>query len=126
MTEERGQALVEFALVLPVLLAMMFVVVTVVEIGLERLALEHGASEGARSGSLNNDDRLIRGAVAATVHPLDPARVNVSIEPEATGRTRGALLTVRLSYQHPLPLAFVGMSRLTLTSSATRLIEWFP
>lgn len=123
MTREEGQALVEFAIVLPILLLAMLLVVTVGEIARDRIVLEHAASEGARNGSLNNDDLQIRQAVAATVHPLDPARVTVTIEPDRAARTRRSLLTVRLSYRDPLALGFVGMPGLVITGSATRMIE---
>ena len=123
MTREEGQALVEFAIVLPILLLAMLLVVTVGEIARDRIVLEHAASEGARNGSLNNDDLQIRQAVAATVRPLDPARVTVTIEPDRAVRTRRSLLTVRLAYREPLALAFVGMPDLVVRSSATRMIE---
>ena len=123
MTDQEGQALVEFALVLPIILLVMLLVVTVGEIARDRIVLEHAASEAARNGSFNNDDLLIRQAVAATVRPLDPARVTVTIEPDRAVRTRRSLLTVRLAYREPLALAFVGMPDLVVRSSATRMIE---
>ena len=126
MSDDEGQALVEFALVLPVLLLVTFLLLVVGQIGLDRLVLEHGAAEGARNGSLTNDDEQIRRAVGGAVRPLDPQRVAVAIEPDRAGRGRASLLTVRVSYREPMPLGFVGLSGLTLTASATRLIEWYP
>src|SRR5439155_2236 len=69
---DRGQAIVEFAMVLPLLLALIVAVVLVAEIGVARLALEHAAAEAARTGALTNDDDLVRATVAAAVTPLDP------------------------------------------------------
>jgi len=60
MRAERGQAIVEFALVLPLLLVLVLGVALITEIGVARLALEHAAAEAARTGSLTNDDDLIR------------------------------------------------------------------
>ncbi len=67
---ERGQALVEFALVLPFLLLFALAIVLIAEIGVARLALEHAAAEGARVGSLTNDDEEIvgRSSPASTTH----------------------------------------------------------
>ena len=76
MKDQRGQALVELALVLPVLLVLALAIAEIAELGIARLALEQGAAEGARIGALTNDDDLIRSSVAAAVAPLDPAKVN--------------------------------------------------
>lgn len=121
----------EFALVLPVLLAAAFAIVLVAELGVARLALQHATAEGARAGALTNDDDAIRATVAAAVAPLAPDRVATAIEPPAgepprTGDPRGSLLTVRASYALRVPLAFVGMGSLTVSASSTRRIEWTP
>ena len=110
LNDGSGQALVEFALVLPILLLVAFLLLFVGEVGLHRLALEHGAAEGARNGSYTNDDEQIRRAIAAAVRPLDPGQVRVTIEPDRQSRTRGSLLTVRVSYREPMPLGFVRLS----------------
>jgi hypothetical protein len=131
MSGERGQAIVEFALVVPLLLVVILGVVLVAEVGVARLALEHGAAEAARTGSLTNDDELIRGTAAAAVAPLDASSVKVIIEPAATesprsSSPRGSLLRVRLRYAIPIPLGFVGIPRLTIEAAAARRVEWTP
>jgi Flp pilus assembly protein TadG len=131
MTDERGQAIVEFALVVPLLLAMILGVVLVAEIGVARLALEHGAAEAARTGSLTNDDDLIRSTAAAAVTPLDASAVKVIIEPTQnegvrTSAPRGSLLRVRLRYAVPVPLGFVGLPRVVIEGTAARRVEWAP
>src|SRR5207245_4152136 len=117
MRGERGQAIVEFALVLPLLLVVILGVVLVAELGVARLALEHAAAEAARTGSLTNDDDLVRSTAAAAVTPLDPASVKVIIEPTQneglrSSAPRGSLIHVRLRYALPIPLGFVGLPRL--------------
>ena len=129
--DERAQAIVEFALVLPVLLAAAFAIVLVTEVGIARLALQHATAEGARAGALTNDDDAIRETLAAAVAPLAPERVATAIEPPAsesprTTDPRGTLLTVRSSYELPVPLGFVGFPTLTVVATATRRIEWTP
>lgn len=131
MTSERGQAIVEFALVLPLIVVLIMGVVLVAEVGVARLALEHGAAEAARAGALTNDDGLIRGTAAAAVAPLDPSKVKVTIEPaqSETPRSdspRGSLLRVRLQYIVHLPLGFVALPRLVVEGAAARRIEWSP
>lgn len=131
MRGDRGQAIVEFALVVPLLLVLILGVVLVAEIGVARLALEHAAAEAARTGSLTNDDDLIRSTAAAAVTPLDPSLVKVIIEPTAnesprSSTPRGSLLRIRLRYAVPVPLGFVGLPRLMIEGAAARRVEWTP
>lgn len=131
MNGERGQAIVEFALVVPLLLVVVLGIVLVSEIGVARLALEHAAAEAARAGSLTNDDDLVRGTVAAAVAPLDASSVKVTIEPTQnesprSSSPRGSLLRVRLRYAIPVPLGFAGIPRLVVEGAAARRIEWTP
>lgn len=128
---DRGQALVEFALVLPFLLLFSLAIVLVAEIGVARLTLEHAAAEGARIGSLTNDDGAITGAVATAVAPLAAERVRVRIDPgqhelPRSGDPRGSLLRVALEYGVPIPLAFAGLPSIVVRGSAARVIEWTP
>ncbi|MEK6619550.1 MAG: TadE family protein [Chloroflexota bacterium] len=128
---DEGQALVEFALVLPFLVLFAFAIVLVAEIGVARLALEHAAAEGARVGALTNDDEAIARAVDAAVTPLDPARVRVRIEPgehdaPRSGDPRGSVITVTLEHAIAVPLGFVGLPQVSVRGSAARVIEWTP
>lgn len=130
-TSERGQAIVEFALVLPVLIVVALAIVLVAELGIARLALQRGTAEAARAGALTNDDEQIRGTLASTVAPLASERVTSAIapqqdEPPRNRDPRGSLLTVRASYTLPVPLGFVGLPHFVVTASASRRIEWTP
>jgi hypothetical protein len=131
VNDDRGQAIVEFALVVPLLLALVMAVALVAEVGVARLALEHGAAEAARAGALTNDDELVRGTAAAAVAPLDPAQVKVVIEPAQTefprsSAPRGSLLRVRLRYAVPVPLGLFGLPHIVVEGAAARRVEWSP
>ena len=131
MVKDDGQALVEFALVLPFLLLFAYAILLIAEIGVVRVALEHAASEGARAGSLTNDDDVITDAVRSAATSLVPERVRMTISPgehdaPRSGDPRGSRLRVDLVYAVPVPLAFAGLPAVTVRSSATRLIEWTP
>lgn len=131
MSSDRGQAIVEFALVLPTLIVVALAIVLVAELGIARLALQHATAEAARAGALTNDDEQILGTLAATVAPLAPDRVTSAIDPRQAeaprnGDPRGAMLTVRASYSLPVPLGLVGLPRIVVTASASRRIEWTP
>ena len=128
---EAGQALVEFALVLPVLLLAAFAITLMAEIGVARLALQHATAEAARAGALTNDDEAIRATFAAAVSPLAAERVVTAIQPPAgepprDGDPRGSLLVVRASYAIPMPLRFVGLPQLVVNASSARRMEWTP
>jgi Flp pilus assembly protein TadG len=129
--EEDGQAIVEFALVLPVLLLAAFAIVVVTEIGIARLALQHATAEGARTGALTNDDDAVRATVAAAVTPLPSNRVSTEIEPPGyesprNADPRGSLITVRASYEIGVPLGVVGLQHFTVRAASVRRIEWTP
>lgn len=129
MNDQRGQALVELAVVLPVLLVLAFAIAQIAELGIARLALEQGAAEGARIGALTNDDEMIRSTVLAAVAPLDPAKVGIAVVPDAAQRgpePRGALLRVSLRYAIAAPLGFIGLPQLVVRGEAARRIEWIP
>ena len=131
MRSDRGQALVELAITLPLVLSLIASVLLVTEIGVTRLALEHGAAEAARTGALTNDDALVRATAGAAVTPLDPARVSVTIDPPGnrpprTSSPRGSLLRVVLRYPVAIPLGFAGVPRIVVEGAAVRRIEWSP
>ena len=131
LNDEDGQAIVEFALVLPALLAVAFAIALVADVGVARLALQHATAEAARAGALTNDDDAILDTLSAAIAPLSPARVRTAIappqsEPPRSGDPRGSLLIVRASYDIPVPLSFIGVGPLTVEASATRRIEWTP
>lgn len=131
MNRDDGQAIVEFALVLPVLLVVALAIVLVAELGIARLALQHATAEAARTGALTNDDAQIRGTLAATVAPLAPERVSSAIspleeEPPRSADPRGSMLTVTATYTLPAPLGFVGLPHFVVSASSSRRIEWTP
>lgn len=129
MSGDRGQALVEFALVLPILLVLAFAITELSELGVARLALEHAAAEGARAVALTNDDRLGRASISAAAAPLDARAVDVAIDPPEAQRgsePRGTLVFVRLRYVVAAPLSFVGLPPFVVRGEAARLIEWTP
>lgn len=89
----RGQALVEFALILPVL---MLLVVGVMEFGLiinQYMVVAEAAREGARSAALGGSDAAVTTVVKTAASQIDVSKLTVTISPTTT-RVRGNGVTV--------------------------------
>ena len=101
---DRGQAAVETALVLPLLLA---VVLALVQVGLlvrDHILVVHAAREAARAAAV--DPTVETATVAATAATeLDPARLHVDI---AGSRSAGSRLRIAVSYRPKLEVPVVG------------------
>lgn len=129
-----GQAVVELALVLPVLLLL---AIGLVNVGLminAQIELTQAAWEGARAGATITDpssgDSEIVGAVQAALNSLDPNEVQIDIDPEADEwprsepwpMPRGHSLTVTLGYSYPLYLPIAP--EIPLTAQAVTRMEY--
>lgn len=120
---EPGQALVELALALPVLLLLAALVVTLSLVSVARLATQNAASEGARALALTNDDARAVETIHAAVSPLREDRIEVRIEPSEPGaRPRGTLVLVRVGYRLALP--FAGADGVLVEASSARRMEY--
>jgi len=89
----RGQALVEFALVLPVLLLL---IIGSMEFGLvinQYMVLAEAAREGARSAALGSSNATVTAVVRAAANHIDISQLTVTISPTDT-RVRGNGVTV--------------------------------
>lgn len=123
----RGQTVVEFALVVPWLVLML---VGIIEFGLvlnQYMVMTAAAREGARSAALGADDRAVTGVVKAAISSqnIDKSIVLVEINP-SNARLRGNSVSVTVSY--PLKTVTNVMNVFfsetpTIQGSATMRIE---
>ncbi|MFA5882607.1 MAG: TadE family protein [Acidimicrobiia bacterium] len=98
---EPGQATVEFALVLPLLIMAMLAVIQVGLLVRDHLAVTHAAREAVREASVDPDpDR----AVAAARRTLPGADVEVSSRPAV-----GEPISVEVSYRSVTDVPLVGV-----------------
>jgi Flp pilus assembly protein TadG len=130
-----GQAVVEFAIVLPVLLILLIGLINLGFLINTQIILTQAAWEGARTGATldptsGEGDTEIIGAVQSALSGLtDPSVVGITISPDETARAamswpkpRGEPLTVDLSY--PLNLSLPVPISVQLGASATSRIEY--
>lgn len=97
---QKGQALVELALVLPVLLLILFGIMEFGRIFHAYLVITNAAREGGREGSINNNDSQIKAIVEKAAAPsLNLDNLSVTITPDESNRERGDPLTVEVDYQ---------------------------
>jgi Flp pilus assembly protein TadG len=114
---ERGQATVEFALLLPVLALALLAVIQVALVVRDHVAVVHAAREAARAASVDPDPGR---AVSAARRTLPGADVRVGARPAV-----GEQITVEVSYTShtDLPLVGVLFPDPTLHSSVVMRVE---
>ncbi len=93
----RGQALVEIALVLPLLLLIIFGIIEFGRIFSAQLTLTHASREGARAGALGNSNTEIVEIVSSSSYPLEIGAGSVEITPDENSRFTGDSLTVEIN-----------------------------
>ena len=102
---EAGQATVELALALPVVVLALLLVVQVAVVGRAQVLVVDAAREGARVGAVGSSVGEITAAARATPG-LDPARVRVHVERHPDGGDPTVSVTV--TYVDPTDVALVG------------------
>jgi Flp pilus assembly protein TadG len=122
--KERGQSMVEFVLVVPIFLVLVF---GIVDFGMgihAWLTVTNASREGARLGSVSGSASEIEARVRATSSQLDQAKLTV-VTTNAQGAS-GESVVVDVDYQYDLitPLSSVlgligGSSVSTLNFSST-------
>jgi len=118
---DGGQATVELAMVLPLIVLLMLALIQVVVLARDQLLVTHAAREAARAAAVDPDPGAPRRA-AVGAGPLDPARLQV--EPGPRGAV-GDSVSVQVHYREPTSLPIVGraLGDVTLHSEATMRVE---
>ncbi len=129
--DDHGQALLEFALVMPILLFLLFAILTVGFWMNTQQILTQAARLGARQGSLTNDNAQIQGAIAQGIVSIDPnaIRTTVAITPSDQtdiARRRGNPLTISLTYTMPFTFDELPTIFRTVNTRTTVLMECEP
>ncbi len=129
----RGQNIVEFALVFPILLFLLVMMLEVGRLIYVQIVVTNAAWEGARTGAtLSNPargDAEIVGAVQRAAYGLDPTRLRIDINPtqyefprnQPAPYPRGYPLTVKVTYEVEL---FPFSMKVPISAQATTVMEY--
>jgi Flp pilus assembly protein TadG len=126
MKDEKGQALTEFALVLPILL---FLIMATIQFGFalnSYLVLTGLARDAARVGSVTNDDSEIHRTIQQNNPTLDASKISITISPSESARHRGDQIQISLKYPVPIIVPLIGSitgDELLLSTSITMRVE---
>jgi Flp pilus assembly protein TadG len=127
---ERGQALVELALVIPILLLLAFGVVAVGRVTDAQMGVSATAREAARAAALSNDPTgaasqgMERGREVAAGYHLDDGSLQLAVS--AGDFSRGS--TVQASVRYTVALAdlpLLGWAHLTVGSTHLERIDLY-
>lgn len=123
--EKKGQALVEFAFVIPLLLLFLFSIVEFGRIFGAELIVAYSAREGARVGTIGSTDDDIKSQVFNSAVNLDPSKLIVIIEP-VSERIRGQQISVRVRYPVAVMVPIISVitgETVTVDSTCTMRVE---
>lgn len=117
---QRGQATVELALVVPVVVVLVLMVVQVGQLVRDRVVVVHTAREVARAAAVSSTPPSV--SEVASRHGLDADALAVVVDPiDAAGYVR-----VSISYDAATDVVLVGplLPSVTVTAEAHMLAEW--
>lgn len=108
LKNKKGQALVEFAIILPLLLLLIMGIVQFSMIINSYLSIQNAAREGARAGILGSSDIEIKNIIKAVSPSLEASNLTVTITPTESSRKSGDTLTVKIDYNYPLIVPIIS------------------
>lgn len=112
-TRERGAALVEMALILPVLILLLLGIFEFGRAYNAKITLTHATREAVRELAITGDPAEATAALLASVSPLDTDLVSMS----STACVRGEPTSVTATYPFTYSYLF-GEATITMTSTA--------
>ena len=115
--DQCGQAAVELAMAMPLVVVLVLGVLQVALVGRDRLAIELAAREAARAASVSADPAGAATAAASRVTALHPLDVAVAVG--------GDVVRVTVRYVNPTDVAIIGavIGDATITATAVMALE---
>jgi uncharacterized membrane protein len=106
--DDRGQALVELALVATILLTLLLATVEMGRIGHAYLTVLHASREGARLGALGREDKEITSRVQAAAGSIPAGQLPIEVSPAKWQRMTGESIEVSVSHSVHLVVPFIS------------------
>lgn len=126
MMSNKGQALVETALVLPILLMLLFGIVDFGRIFHAYLTLDHVGREAARMASVQQyDESTIKTKAVSSAVGLNitPAHIVINYEDGTPSSGKGVTVTLKYEIGFITPIVNTFASPLTLTDATVMRVE---
>jgi Flp pilus assembly protein TadG len=124
LTEERGQTMAEFAIVLPILVVLLFGIVQFGVLFNNYVTLTDAARAGARAAAVSRQASDPTGtadaAVRASASDLNQGNLGVSV---SSAWTPGSQVTVKATYPFSISLLGWVVSSGNLSTSTTEAVE---
>lgn len=96
--EEQGQALVEMALVLPLLLLILFGIIEMGRVGYAYITVSNAARSAVRVATIGGLDQDIQNAAINAAPSLSVDELKIEITPTQDNRQSGQSVQVQVSY----------------------------
>lgn len=121
--DRKGQATVEMAVVLPILLMLLLGLVDVARMANAYLTVQHAAREAVRVGTTGASDSEVTQRARDSTVGLEADRVTISVSPSGS-RTSGGDITVTITYRYRflVALGYAG-AEATLAGELTGRVE---
>ena len=127
LVKRKGQAIVEFAVVLPVLILIVLGIAVLGKMFFDYLTVQNAAREGARAAAVGKTDAEIVQIVRDRAKLLNVNNLRVKITPPEDERTAGEPVTVEVWYEHyHIPIFGLIANPRTLYGRATMRVEVAP
>ncbi|HIE50935.1 MAG TPA: pilus assembly protein [Armatimonadetes bacterium] len=127
---QQGQAVVEMALVLPILLLLLLGVISFGLLYSHQLIITTAAREGARRGAVGETDEEIAEVIRLRTATLNQEHLSWEITPpdDAPNRVPGENLTVEVFYDDYIPIPIISWfaNPKRLYAKAVMKIEVYP
>ena len=123
--DERGQTMVEFALVVPIICVILFGILQFGALYNDYVTLTDASRVGARKAAVSkNEDNpgaVAEAAVRGSASGLDPVKLDVDVN--ATAWERGGSVTVEARYPFEIDLLGFVVASGNLSSETTERVE---
>jgi Flp pilus assembly protein TadG len=123
LRDERGQAMVEFAVILPIFLVLVFGIIQFGIVFNNYVTLTDATRAGARAGAVARNDADPNGTATTAVYSsATDLNSNLHVSVNSTWQS-GSDITVKATYPYSINLLGWVISSGTLTSTTTERVE---